>query len=246
MSVEEFLKRRSGKCRVTYRKNWSAVVEEVLESGVLRLRPTDVQRKWLGPNISIVHLRKGVFALKKEKKRPLRPSRLIREMKNAYRLERHGIPAVAPFAVFCEGGNFFALSPFYEEHRSGLYIMNEGDWMGMDWQERRRVIEAVAETISSLHSKGFVHTDLNPSNLLFYDLEGVRPSVVLLDVGGIRRSSRLIDRVSDLARLWRSAREVVAPRLALRFLILYCRRLKLNPRGVGKGIERRLARISKG
>jgi len=243
--VKEFIKEKKGKCKVIYRKNWNDIVEEVIKSGILNLKPAAVQQRWLGPNLSLVQLQKGIFALKREKKRLIRPARLIREMKNAYRLELYGISTVAPFAVFYERGYFFALSPFYKEHRSGLHMMNEGDWMSMDWQSKRRIVEAAADVVASLHLCGFVHTDLNPSNLLFAALQGGKPSVVLLDVGGIKCNSRLKDRVSDLARLWRSAREVVLPPLALRFLVLYCRRLRLNPHKVSKKIKKRLARISK-
>ena len=98
------------------------------------------------------------------------------------------------------------------------------------WRRRRVALEKSADLIRAMHDAGFVHSDLNVTNLLIgRGGEGDRAQIVDLDGGRFRRTVSIGERYANLARLLRSYEKWIAGRFRLSareelgFLIRYCR-----------------------
>ena len=173
----------------------------------------------------------GKFLLKRYHRR-LRGSKALRELKRGMALSERGIPCVPPVAVVRIHRYELVVTPYRSELISGINLVWGGLWEKLCPARRRLVIETVAQLTAALHNAGFVHGDLNSSNILFENLFEGEMRAYIIDLGSVKAKKSLSSRAKDVARLWRSTRRIVSNKEALRFLLIYsaatgqnCRRL---------------------
>ncbi len=235
-----FVDLRLGKVRLIASAEVADALRSPLEGGgldALLARARASRDPYLVGRVSEMEAGGVEYILKREDPGALGRSRLLREMRRAAALATAGVACVVPAAWARQGRRACLLLPRIGDATSGLHLIKEGVWRALEPAARRAALKAAAEAIASLHDAGYAHRDLNPSNLLFEGAGGEDVRVLLLDVGGARRGGRGA-RASDLARLWRSAREAASRTDALRFLKAYLAAL----RGAGP-LRTLLARI---
>jgi hypothetical protein len=157
--------------------------------------------------------------------------RILDQLVAADRLERAGVSTPAVLAV----GWRRILGPLQAHaiitqavlQAQNLYEAARED---APWRRRRVVLEKNADLIRAMHDAGFVHSDLNVTNLLIgRGGEGDRAQIVDLDGGRFRRSVSIGERYANLARLLRSYEKWIAGcfrlsgREEIGFLRRYCR-----------------------
>jgi len=111
------------------------------------------------------------------------------------------------------------------------------------WRRRRIALEKSAELVRSMHDAGFVHADLNVTNLLFGRGEGGdRVQIVDLDGGTFHHRVGFGSRFSNLARLLRSYEKWIAGRfrLSAREELIFLRRYCRGDRILLRRLQRRL------
>jgi len=115
---------------------------------------------------------------------------------------------------------------------------------GASGPRRRAILDATADLVRAMHEVGFLHADLNVTNLVLgEDREGMRLHVIDLDRGRFVPVVSGKDRVAGLARLRRSYEKWVAsswpltPREEIRFLRRYCRSEKSLVRDLRARLE---------
>jgi len=206
----------------------------------------DVEDKWIRGRVKLLKTEFGEFLLK-EKRSSLFRSSILKEFQNGILLKESGV-AVLSIVVCVSSKKYkrdYGFLPYISGSLSGLHIIKNLLWNGFSDSLRKRVVWTVADIVARMHTAGFVHGDLNPSNLLIYGLNDRNLKVYLLDFGGVRKSSSLFARVKDLARLWRSAKEVVSERDGFRFLRRYLSIVRGDIRDYIYAVERRLRKIRK-
>jgi hypothetical protein len=157
--------------------------------------------------------------------------RILDQLLAADRLERAGVSTPAVLGV----GWRRILGPFHAHAiitRAVLQAQNlyEAAREDAPWRRRRVVLEKSADLIRAMHDAGFVHADLNVTNLLIgRGGDGDRALIVDLDGGRFRRIVGIGERYANLARLLRSYEKWIAGRFRLSgreeiaFLRRYCR-----------------------
>jgi|GEM_PF-2354759 len=180
----------------------------------------------------------GVFVVKTTP-RSLRTSKSLRDMRNGLLLSSVGLPCVYSVVVLRKSDREIALSPYRSGVVSGINLVWGGMWDDLGEERRRGVLECVAHLVARLHKSGFVHGDLNSSNILFKNLYSGGIEALLLDLSGVRRAT-FRARVKDVARLWRSTRRIISLWQGLRFLLRYCRLTGQDARKFLTAVERRV------
>jgi len=143
--------------------------------------------------------------------------RALDQLRAAVRLERAGVSTPAVLAV----GSARAFGPLCTqaivtrklEGAQNLYELAGG---APPRRRRRDLLLLCADLLRRLHDAGFLHADLNVSNLVLEsDSAGEILHVVDLDRGRFRRIVSPEERLGNLARLLRSYEKWVAWRLRL-------------------------------
>lgn len=164
----------------------------------------------------------------------------------AERLERAGIPTAEILAV----GSRRAFGPLHQQAIISRAIpraqnLYEAAMEDAPWRRRRVILERSADLVRAMHDAGFLHADLNVSNLVVGEgAEGDRVHIVDLDRGRFLARVRLPERVSNLARLLRSYEKWIARRgrLSAREEILFLRRYCRSDRRLLRTLRKRLGR----
>jgi len=173
-------------------------------------------------------------------------ARGLAQIELAERLERAGIPTAEILAV----GSRRAFGPLHEQviiSRAipGAQNLYEAAMEDAPWRRRRVILERSADLLRAMHDAGFLHADLNVSNLVVGEgAEGDRVFVVDLDRGRFLARLRLAERLSNLARLLRSYEKWIARRgrLSAREEILFLRRYCRTDRRLLRDLRGRLDR----
>jgi len=235
-------------CIIRYESEFEELALWIEERGIDEVMSAseEVDDRWIRERVRLLRTEFGEFMVKQQKVSLLKGGRLVREAKNGETLKKVGIDVLYPVVCVSDRRTMsdYGFLPFIRGGVSGLHLIKEGIWREVSDEVRRRLVEAVAEQVGRMHAAGFVHGDLNPSNILIEGLDD-SPVPFLLDLGGVRRGG-FRGRVKDLARLWRSAREVASRTDALRFLKRYNRHIDGDMRRLIDGIDRRLRKIEKG
>jgi tRNA A-37 threonylcarbamoyl transferase component Bud32 len=151
----------------------------------------------------------------------LRPAPPLREWRAARALAERGIPAPAVHALVLPallgGGSAFVVM----ESLAGAVPVNRLA-LGAARDERRRLVDAVAAFVASLHERGVSHGDLKGSNLLVRARGGAfEPYLVDLAEVRLRRAVPEAERIEALAQLSASTPLAVTRAERLRFLARY-------------------------
>ncbi len=171
--------------------------------------------------------------------------RILDQLASAGRLERAGVPTPAVLAV----GWRNVLGPLQAHvivtgavpDAQNLY---QAARENAPWRRRRIALEKSAGIIRDMHDAGFLHADLNVTNLLFgRGPEGDRVQIVDLDGGRFHQRLGRRARFRNLARLLRSYEKWIAGhfRLSGREEILFLRRYCRGDREMLRWLRRRLA-----
>ncbi len=169
----------------------------------------------------------------------------------ALRLDRADLPTPEILAVGWRPvlGPFHALTILAREipQAQNLY---EAAMEGSPWRRRRAILERSADLVRAMHDAGFLHADLNVSNLVIgAGPDGDRIYVVDLDKGRFVPEVGPDARFASLARLLRSYEKWVGGRgrLSLReelaFLRRYCRGDRAGFSRLRERLERYRARL---
>ncbi|MEE9291653.1 MAG: lipopolysaccharide kinase InaA family protein [Acidobacteriota bacterium] len=113
------------------------------------------------------------------------------------------------------------------------------------WRRRRIALEKSADLIRKMHDIGFLHADLNVTNILFgRGAGGDRVQIVDLDGGAFYHQIGFRGRFRNLARLLRSYEKWIAGRfrLSAREELIFLRRYCQNDRILLKRFQRALQR----
>jgi len=203
-----------------------------------------VKDRFARHRVTEVHTPYGEFLLKRYPRR-LRASKALRELKRGMVLSEHGIPCVPPVAVVRTSKYDFVLTPYRRELISGINLVWGGLWEKLCPERRRLVIETVAKLTAALHNAGFVHGDLNSSNILFESLFEGKMRAYIIDLGSVRARKSLPAKAKDVARLWRSTRRIISNKEALRFLLLYSAATRQNCRRLLRSVVDRVKWLDK-
>mgnify|MGYP002630018546 CR=1 FL=1 len=157
--------------------------------------------------------------------RPMLPGK--QEHQTLCELTEARVSVPAPFASFAEGSQ----SVVVMEHLPGLVSLREQ--LAANPGEASRFYPQVLELVTRFHGAGWYHRDLYLDHLV---LAGEGRRLVLIDLERARHDPFPRRRwfIKDLAALWHSLPEEVAPRWALRFLAAW-----LNARGIRARDRRR-------
>jgi len=186
----------------------------------------------------------GKFLLKRYQRR-LRGSKALRELKRGMVLSERGIPCVSPVAVVRTDKYELVVTPYRSELISGINLVWGGVWEKLCSARRRFVIETVAQLTAALHNAGFVHGDLNSSNILFENLFEGEMRAYIIDLGSVKARKSLSAKAKDVARLWRSTRRIVSNKEALRFLLIYSAATRQNCRRLLSSVADRVKWLDK-
>lgn len=111
------------------------------------------------------------------------------------------------------------------------------------WRRRRVALEKSADLIRTMHDVGFLHADLNVTNILFgHGANGDRVQIVDLDGGTFHDQIGSRGRFRNLARLLRSYEKWIAGRfrLSVREELIFLRRYCRNDRVLVRRLQRAL------
>lgn len=170
----------------------------------------------------------------------LRPSRVIRSLKQGMQLEAAGVRTPRALAAATVRRFFWPVRAYFLMEK----VENAVALRDLVIQRRRLAIlaEALAETLARMHEAGYSHRDLKMTNILVQD----EKIPWIIDLDGLRRFGKVPEKRAyrDIARI----AEDLQPwwpeygRSALRFLIRYCRaRNSGDARRAGKSIMKMAA-----
>jgi hypothetical protein len=169
----------------------------------------------------------------------VRRSPAHRAFLSGLKLQSLGLPVAAPLAAGerRRAGLLLeacAITPFVPDAVS-LHMLNQ---TCRDPRQRRRLGRRLAVTLARLHNAGLSHRDPNLTNFLAREPDGPEPTLVLIDLEGLREHGRVSLRraAHDLRGL--HAHVPAPPRERWRFLVEYCR--QRSPRLVPRDLLRRL------
>ena len=172
--------------------------------------------------------------------------RALDQLLSAARLERAGVPTPAilavgsarAFGLFCE----HAIVTRQLEGARNLYELAGG---APEHNRRRDILRLCADLLRRLHDAGFLHADLNVSNLVMErGPAGETLHVVDLDRGRFRLVVTPEERLANLTRLLRSYEKWIAGRLRLspREEIYFLRCYVGHDRELARFLAKRLTR----
>ena len=177
--------------------------------------------------------------------------RALDQIRTALRLERAGVATPAVLAV----GSARAFGPFCAQaivtrRLEGAQNLYEEACLAPERGRRGDVLLLCAGLLRRLHDAGFLHRDLNVSNLVLErGPAGETLHVVDLDRGRFRRTVSARERLGNLARLLRSYEKWIAGRVRLsrreelRFLRDYAGRDRTLARFLAEGLARYRSRL---
>jgi tRNA A-37 threonylcarbamoyl transferase component Bud32 len=152
----------------------------------------------------------------------LRPAPPLREWRAAHALAERGVPAPTVHALVLPAplgaGSAFVVM----ESLLGASAVNRRA-LGAARAERRRLVDAVARFVASLHARGVSHGDLKGSNLLARE-RGSALELFLVDLAEVRLRRAAVseaERMEALAQLSASTPLAVTRAERLRFLARY-------------------------
>lgn len=175
------------------------------------------------------------------------PGRILAQLRTALRLQERGIPTPDVLAVgwrpVFAGLTAQAIVTRAIPGAENLYEATRHD---APWRRRRVILSQSAAVVRAMHDVGFLHADLNVTNLILGGTAtGDRIHVVDLDKGRFVGKAGLRERAANLARLVRSYRKWIqgisrlSPREEIFFLRSYCR----SDRALLRCLLRRLGRV---
>lgn len=157
--------------------------------------------------------------------------RLLAQIRAAHRLHEAGIPTPELLAVgwrpVFRGLSAHAILTRALPEAENLFEAAQHE---APWRRRRAILGESAALVRAMHDIGFMHPDLNVTNLVLGATEsGDRIHVVDLDRGRFVSQTGLSERTKNLRRLVRSYRKWIrgrwplSPREEIYFLRRYCR-----------------------
>ena len=177
--------------------------------------------------------------------------RAVEQVRTALRLERAGVATPAVLAV----GSARAFGPFCAQaivtrRLEGAQNLYEAACSAPERVRRGDVLLLCAGLLRRLHDAGFLHHDLNVSNLVLErGHAGETLHVVDLDRGRFHRTVSAQERLGNLARLLRSYEKWIAGKVRLsrreevRFLRGYAGRDRELARFLAEGLARYRSRL---
>ena len=177
--------------------------------------------------------------------------RALDQVRAALTLERAGVATPAVLAV----GSARAFGPFCAQaivtrRLEGAQNLYEAACGAPERGRRGKVLFLCADLLRRMHDAGFLHHDLNVSNLVLErGPEGETLHVVDLDRGRFRRTVSARERLGNLARLLRSYEKWIAGKVRLsrreewRFLRVYAGRDRKLARFLAEGLARYRTRL---
>lgn len=111
------------------------------------------------------------------------------------RLNHPNIVSILDSGVTGEGKPFFVMP--YIAGRTLDRAMEDGL---PDWKTAADIIEAVAGALSAAHSKGVLHRDVKPSNIMVAEVPGGKLRILLIDFGIARVFESQVSPVTEVAR----------------------------------------------
>jgi tRNA A-37 threonylcarbamoyl transferase component Bud32 len=165
----------------------------------------------------------------------------------AERLRHAGIPTPEILAVGSRRAlGLFQTQAIVTREITGALNLYEAANEEAAGHRRRFLLQASAELVRALHDVGFLHADLNVTNLVLgRGPEGERLHVVDLEKGRFVVRADVPARFKDLARLVRSYEKWIADRLRLspREELIFLRRYCLSDRALFRDLAGRLQRF---
>ncbi|MCX7703299.1 MAG: lipopolysaccharide kinase InaA family protein [Planctomycetota bacterium] len=241
---------KSKKEVIRYEKGYESFALWLKERGTEEVvrEAEEVEDRWSKGKVRRIATDSGEFLLKEKGCGLIRGCRLMREFENGLLLKSAGVPVlnIAVCVHARKRRRDYGFIPYVSGSTTGLHIIKNSSWTGFSDSFRKRIIGEVAAVVGSMHLKGFVHGDLNPSNILLAKNMKDEVRVFLLDFGGVRKGSSFSVRVKDIARLWRSVSATISFRESIRFLREYIRLVGGDLRKFLAGVEKRLRKIRKG
>lgn len=156
--------------------------------------------------------------------------RILAQLRTALRLRERGIPTPDVLAIGWRpvvAG--LAAQAIVTRAIPGAENLYEATRHDAPWRRRRVILSQSAALVRTMHDAGFVHADLNVTNLILGGTAtGDRIHVVDLDKARFVAELSLRERAANLARLVRSYRKWIedvsrlTPREAIFFLRCYC------------------------
>jgi serine/threonine-protein kinase len=96
-----------------------------------------------------------------------------------------------------DGGKSFFVMPFVEGRTLRQVIDERGR---PDWNTCAHVIESITDALAAAHSKGILHRDIKPGNIMLSQLPGGKTRVLLIDFGIARVTGSETSPVTEVAR----------------------------------------------
>jgi tRNA A-37 threonylcarbamoyl transferase component Bud32 len=173
----------------------------------------------------------------------MRRSTFAREFANLLRFQRFGIPSVRPiyFGERLVGDKLRAVlvTPELVGYRSLEELTEYWQSDRSAFNEKRRIIRAIAEVIDRMHHARFQHNCLYPKHILVKQGASAEVDVKLIDLEKARRRvNRKAVILRDLDTLNRRATGL-SQTDRLRFLLAYCRTARVDE--TVKELSRKLA-----
>jgi hypothetical protein len=112
------------------------------------------------------------------------------------RLDHPSIVSILDSGVTDEGKPFFVMP--YVCGRTLQEVMEEDGIP--DWNTAADIIEGVAGALSAAHSKGILHRDVKPANIMIADLPDGKLRVLLIDFGIARVFESRVSPITDVSR----------------------------------------------
>ena len=174
----------------------------------------------------------------------------MNQIRLASRLERCGIPTPEVLAVgWRRRALLFAAQAIVTRAIPRAQNLYEAAIEDAPWRRRRAILARSAELVRAMHDAGFLHADLNVTNLVLGGgPEGDLVYVVDLEKGRFRADMDSTRRLAGLSRLlrsyekWLAGRAPLTPRDELIFLRRYCR----SDRVLLRELQERLQRYRRG
>jgi tRNA A-37 threonylcarbamoyl transferase component Bud32 len=151
----------------------------------------------------------------------LRPAPPLREWRAALALAQHGVPAPAAYALVLPTPLGAGSAYVVMESIGGAVGVNRYA-LRATAAKRRRLVDAVARFLASVHARGVSHGDLKGSNLLVRE-RGGELELFLVDLAAVRCGGAVseAERIEALAQLNASTPLAVTRSERLRFLARY-------------------------
>ena len=166
-----------------------------------------------------------------------RGSQVWRTLKRTQELEALGVPVAGVMAAQVRSRGGWGESWLIMDEVPAAQNLYDRNVECRDSLDRRGLIRKLSRLMARLHDRDYEHTDPSLTNFLVSFVRPGRPTVVLIDLDGLRRRRQSLDRVAKgLRRL--AVRAPVSHRECLRFLIEYvhARQRPVDPRALAQAV----------